>query len=1008
MNIRASVKEKGLSICFQGIAGSPSLCGICIRKPESEVPVQYVGQLHKKTVFDTQEVPNDTKESHHSVMKTLEVLESSKTKVKERQNDRQKGKTRKCIQEYELKIEELKNEVHQAWLSVQDANRKNEKLQSELDCRSLHVDSLAQAVERQLYYLNDMKEQTERDKREWQSKMLQIAGEYQLLKADYLHLAKEAHEWVNSFPAIDSMTMKVQALVDELQDLKKKFVKQGQDLRLYYNQVLELKGNIRVFCRCRPLSAAEISMGAASIVEFDSTRDNELVICSNGAKKTFKFDRVFSPSNGQSDVFSDTAPVVVSVLDGYNVCIFAYGQTGTGKTYTMEGNVNDRGVNYRTLEELFQLTEKRKGQYAYTISVSVLEVYNEQIRDLLAQPLPPGQCARKLEIKQVTEGVHHVPGLTEATVQCIEEVWDVLQTGSRARAIGSTNANEHSSRSHCMLCVMVKGESLLTAECTRSKLWLVDLAGSERVAKTDVQGERLKEAQNINKSLSALGDVIHALATKSSHVPYRNSKLTHLLQDSLGGESKTLMFVQISPSELDAGETICSLNFASRVRGVELGIARKQLESADTVKYKQLTERLKQDGKLKDEALRKQDETLKAKEQALRALTEKVKESEKSRSTAESKVKEQQSLIEKLREDLKTNDSLKSMQAKEIEKARSVTECKLKEQHSLIEKLKEELKLNKSMEKDSTTERKLKEQQILIEKLQEELKSKDNVRPKSPAHVMEENLRQPLSNLMKEDNSQLEIASESSAMDICETAFIEVDEPSTKRATTTNVSPGKTRRISSKCNGPFPAMEKKATGRSGRFSMAGGNLKIAPSVPSHHPPLPPAAEAFTADGMDSTRSSCDSFEDSYADENVVPHLQQSIVVSVVSSPKSVGWKKGTAIAPSTVLRRSIPRKIHFKSPHLQPSYLKGSMQAASSSLPVADKESSQTAGAERILAVQNKRDRPEGVSKTRRISSMHPPWNGSTTVGSKGRAQRIPISNASKTPSSHRERAWNR
>ncbi|KAF6146194.1 hypothetical protein GIB67_005842 [Kingdonia uniflora] len=162
----------------------------------------------------------------------------------------------------------------------------------------------------------------------------------------------------------------------------------------------------------------------------------------------------------------------------------------------------------------------------------------------------------------------------------MNEVWDVLQTGSNARAVEATNANEHSSQSHYIHCVMVKGENLMNGECTRSKLWLVDLAGSERVAKMDVQGDCLKEAQNINRSLSALGDVISALATKSLHIPFRNSKPTHLLQDSLGGDSKTLMFVQISPSENDLSETLCSLNFASRVRGIELGPAKNNWTSA--------------------------------------------------------------------------------------------------------------------------------------------------------------------------------------------------------------------------------------------------------------------------------------------------------------------------------------------------------------------------------------------------------------------------------------------
>ncbi|KAM1032175.1 hypothetical protein ACFX15_035182 [Malus domestica] len=180
---------------------------------------------------------------------------------------------------------------------------------------------------------------------------------------------------------------------------------------------------------------------------------------------------------------------------------------------------------------------------------------------------------------------------------------------------------------------MVKGENLLNGECTRSKLWLVDLAGSERVAKTEVQGERLKETQNINRSLSSLGDVISALATKSSHIPFRNSKLTHLLQDSLGGDSKTLMFVRISPNENDVSETLCSLNFASRVRGIELGPAKRQLDTSEILRYKQMKTKL--DVKSKDVQIRKMEETvhgleLKIKERDLKNknLQDKVKELE--------------------------------------------------------------------------------------------------------------------------------------------------------------------------------------------------------------------------------------------------------------------------------------------------------------------------------------------------------------------------------------------
>ncbi|KAH9305278.1 hypothetical protein KI387_009682, partial [Taxus chinensis] len=181
----------------------------------------------------------------------------------------------------------------------------------------------------------------------------------------------------------------------QFMELKAKFIEECKERKQLYNKLLELKGNIRVFCRCRPLSAEEVAEGAVSIADFEAAKDGELSIRANGApKKVFKFDSVFTPQDNQVNVFADTAPVVVSVLDGYNVCIFAYGQTGTGKTFTMEGTEENRGVNYKTLEELFRVSNERKGQFKYDISVSVLEVYNEHIRDLLAAPPQPGQTVK--------------------------------------------------------------------------------------------------------------------------------------------------------------------------------------------------------------------------------------------------------------------------------------------------------------------------------------------------------------------------------------------------------------------------------------------------------------------------------------------------------------------------------------------------------------------------------------------------------------------------------------
>ncbi|KAJ4954257.1 hypothetical protein NE237_011040 [Protea cynaroides] len=458
-----------------------------------------------------------------------------------------------------------------------------------------------------------------------------LSTKIQNLKKEHVVLSGEVKAIVTeSFPGSDVMSS-LQSLSTEHETLKKKYLEEYSERKRLYNEVIELKGNIRVFCRCRPLNQDEIASGLPSVVDFDGCQDSELqIICSDSSKKQFKFDYVFGPHDNQEAIFAQTSPVVNSVLDGFNVCIFAYGQTGTGKTFTMEGTPENRGVNYRALKELFRISEQRSSTMRYELSVSMLEVYNEKIRDLLSENSDPPP--KKLEIKQAAEGTQEVPGLFEARVYGTDEVWELLKTGNQIRSVGSTNANELSSRSHCLLRVTVRGENLVNGQRTRSHLWLVDLAGSERVGRIEVEGERLKESQFINKSLSALGDVIYALANKTAHIPYRNSKLTHLLQSSLGGDCKTLMFVQISPSAADLGETLCSLNFASRVRGIEHGPARKQADPTELFKYKHMVEKLRQDEKetkkLQD-SLQSLQLRFAAREQLCRSLQEKVRDLER-------------------------------------------------------------------------------------------------------------------------------------------------------------------------------------------------------------------------------------------------------------------------------------------------------------------------------------------------------------------------------------------
>jgi kinesin family protein C2/C3 len=240
----------------------------------------------------------------------------------------------------------------------------------------------------------------------------------------------------------------------------------------------------------------------------------------------------------------------------------------------MNGPPENRGCNLRALHDLFvKSKERRRDQIEDVITVSVLEIYNESIRDLLRDP---SKGLKKLEVRRGERG-NYVPDLTTVEVHDDAEVLELMDMADSVRAAASTDMNEHSSRSHMLLSVHVDTLHKSSGMRTFSKLHLVDLAGSERINKSNATGQALKEAQNINKSLSALGDVIAARGADQKHVPFRNSTLTHLLQDSISQDSKTLMFCCISPVQYNVDETFCTLNFASRVGNVELGKASKQV-----------------------------------------------------------------------------------------------------------------------------------------------------------------------------------------------------------------------------------------------------------------------------------------------------------------------------------------------------------------------------------------------------------------------------------------------
>lgn len=356
-------------------------------------------------------------------------------------------------------------------------------------------------------------------------------------------------------------------LEGEIAGLKQKERLLDKKRREALNKILDIKGSIRVFCRVRPFLLSD----RRRIHEPISIGLEKVVVKSVGIRKEYRYDKVFHQAATQEDVFVEVEPILRSALDGHNVCILAYGQTGTGKTFTMDGTNNQAGIIPRAIEELFR--QASLDNSSITFSMSMLEVYMGNLRDLLAPKVASRThevAAKCLNIQTDPKGMVEVEGLTQVQIPDTAKAKWWYAKGRRARSTSWTNVNETSSRSHCLMRITISrhGDDS-KAKAQVSKLWMVDLGGSERLLKTGATGQTLDEGRAINLSLSALGDVIAALRRKRGHVPYRNSKLTQILKDSLGHSSKVLMLVHISPCEEDVGETICSLSFANRARAIE-------------------------------------------------------------------------------------------------------------------------------------------------------------------------------------------------------------------------------------------------------------------------------------------------------------------------------------------------------------------------------------------------------------------------------------------------------
>jgi len=359
------------------------------------------------------------------------------------------------------------------------------------------------------------------------------------------------------------------ASAEHVRALEKQISEYHCERRRMHNLIQELRGNVRVFARIRPFLPGD-GVSDDTPPSIRANGENTLTMVSHGGKpvdQTFTFDRVFPASAGQEVVFKEVSEFVQSALDGYNVCLFSYGQTGSGKTHTMQGSgsAQMKGIIPRAIEQVGNYKRQLEADgWKYDMHVTFIEIYNETIKDLL-------RVGSDNNVKhEVKAGSWNKVPLEPSDLDAVESV---LRQAAKHRSVGATEMNSQSSRSHSVFSLILTGVHKENRQELRGVLNLVDLAGSERLDRSKAKGGRAKETVAINKSLSSLTDVFVSIGNKASHIPFRNSKLTHLLQPCLSGDGKALMLANLSPTEESLSESLCTLRFASNVNKCELGKA---------------------------------------------------------------------------------------------------------------------------------------------------------------------------------------------------------------------------------------------------------------------------------------------------------------------------------------------------------------------------------------------------------------------------------------------------
>ena len=518
--------------------------------------------LATKRATEAERRNEDMLSREKEIINDVKTLEATLTRKLEKKSTKCHDLASKC-QELETVTKEMYNELQTALGISARLDSENSTLRLQLDLAK----GGENAVEKLKYLLED---ETNRSKGLEQV----LAGlrediiEANELKVKAEEVAKVSEKEMNTaFATLNRIEKQQEALSrsnsvlkEENQNYIVKIESLKQALVAANERIIEIQGNLRVFCRIKPLSRYEESSDIVRYLDYNLLDFNST---------PYEFDRVFPPDSDQDDMYYEVEPAVKSIFNGNKVCLLAYGETGAGKSFTMMGSSNKPGIIKRSFQSIFT-NIKNDSDNQTNVIVSMLEIYNETVTDLLSDEID-----EPLDVNVGKSGVY-VENLSEWNAFSYKEVEALLNKAEQRKRLAS-NDLDRSSRSHTIIITRVDTENLQTGQVITGFMYLIDLAGSERARSTSVSSHKLREGQNINNSLIALGDVIDALGKKQKHVPYRSSKLTFLLQDVLKPNSKVIMFVNINPSISNINESINSLNFGAKCRKVELGRASKTI-----------------------------------------------------------------------------------------------------------------------------------------------------------------------------------------------------------------------------------------------------------------------------------------------------------------------------------------------------------------------------------------------------------------------------------------------